>query len=154
MKNLLLFGALALCLNSFGQSKMQEIEALQGTADIITNVLKFQLKNLNNSKITSREIEALYLKEEDIKLAKSYLRKAKSNVIVGNIVTTATVSISAVGTALLWKSFEDGGIFGNLTPLLLIGDGLIIGFGQAVNIPLKISAKKNIELAKELIKID
>ena len=131
---------------------MQEIEALQGTADIITNVLKFQLKNLNNSKITSREIEALYLKEEDIKLAKSYLRKAKSNVIVGNIVTTATVSISAVGTALLWKSFK--GDWLDATPLLLIGDGVLIGFGQTVNIPLKINAKKNIELAKELIKID
>ena len=152
MKNLLLFGALALCLNSFGQSKKQQIEALQGTADSITNVLKFQLKNLNNSKITNKsEIEALYLKEEDIKLAKSYLRKAKRNVIVGNIVTTATVSISAVGTALLWKSFKSGWL--NLTPLLFIGDGFIIGFGQVVNIPLKITAKKNIELAKELINI-
>ena len=152
MKNLLLFGALALCLNSFGQSKKQQIEALQGRADSITNVLKFQLKNLNNSKITDQsEIEALYLKEEDIKLAKLYLRKAKRNVKVGNIVSTVTVSISAVGTALLWKSFE-GGWF-DLTGLLLIGDGVLIGVGQAINIPLKISAKKNIELAKELINI-
>ena len=152
MKNLLLFGALALCLNSFGQSKKQQIEVLQGRADSITNVLKFQLKNLNNSKITDQsEIEALYLKEEDIKLAKLYLRKAKRNVKVGNIVSTVTVSISAVGTALLWKSFE-GGWF-DLTGLLLIGDGVLIGVGQAINIPLKISAKKNIELAKELINI-
>lgn len=152
MKNLLLFGALALCLNSYGQSKKQQIEALQGRADSITNVLKFQLKNLNNSKITDQsEIEALYLKEEDIKLAKLYLRKAKRNVKVGNIVSTVTVSISAVGTALLWKSFE-GGWF-DLTGLLLIGDGVLIGVGQAINIPLKISAKKNIELAKELINI-
>ncbi|MDG1740992.1 MAG: hypothetical protein P8H43_00260 [Crocinitomicaceae bacterium] len=152
MKNLLLFGALVLCLNSYGQSKKQQIEALQGRADSITNVLKFQLKNLNNSKITDQsEIEALYLKEEDIKLAKLYLRKAKRNVKVGNIVSTVTVSISAVGTALLWKSFE-GGWF-DLTGLLLIGDGVLIGVGQAINIPLKISAKKNIELAKELINI-
>ena len=152
MKNLLLFGALALCLNSYGQSKKQQIEDLQGRADSITNVLKFQLKNLNNSKITNKsEIEVLELEEEDIKLAKLYLRKAKRNVTVGNIVTTVTVSISAVGTALLWKSFEQG-LF-NATALLLIGDGVLIGFGQAVNIPLKISAKKNIELAKELINI-
>ena len=152
MKNLLLFGALVLCLNSYGQSKKQQIEALQGRADSITNVLKFQLKNLNNSKITDQsEIEALYLKEEDIKLAKLYLRKAKRNVKVGNIVSTVTVSISAFGTALLWKSFE-GGWF-DLTGLLLIGDGVLIGVGQAINIPLKISAKKNIELAKELINI-
>jgi len=150
MKNLLLFGALALCLNSFGQSKKQQIEALQGRADSITNVLKFQLKNLNNSKITDQsEIEALYLKEEDIKLAKLYLRKAKRNVKVGNIVSTVTVSISAFGTALLWNSFK--GDWLDATPLLLIGDGVLIGVGQAVNIPLKISAKKNIELAKELI---
>ena len=152
MKNLLLFGALALCLNSFGQSKKQQIEALQGRADSITNVLKFQLKNLNNSKITDQsEIEALYLKEEDIKLAKLYLRKAKRNVKVGNIVSTVTVSISAFGTALLWNSFK--GDWLDATPLLLIGDGVLIGVGQAVNIPLKISAKKNIELAKELINI-
>ena len=150
MKKLLLFGALALCLNSFGQSKKQQIEALQGRADSITNVLKFQLKNLNNSKITDQsEIEALYLKEEDIKLAKLYLRKAKRNVKVGNIVSTVTVSISAFGTALLWNSFK--GDWLDATPLLLIGDGVLIGVGQAVNIPLKISAKKNIELAKELI---
>ena len=150
MKNLLLFGALVLCLNSYGQSKKQQIEALQGRADSITNVLKFQLKNLNNSKITDKsEIEALYLKEEDIKLAKLYLRKAKRNVKVGNIVSTVTVSISAVGTALLWNSFK--GDWLDATPLLLIGDGVLIGVGQAVNIPLKISAKKNIELAKELI---
>jgi uncharacterized membrane protein len=150
MKNLLLFGALALCLNSFGQSKKQQIEVLQGRADSITNVLKFQLKNLNNSKITDQsEIEALYLKEEDIKLAKLYLRKAKRNVKVGNIVSTVTVSISAFGTALLWNSFK--GDWLDATPLLLIGDGVLIGVGQAVNIPLKISAKKNIELAKELI---
>jgi uncharacterized membrane protein len=152
MKNLLLFGALALCLNSFGQSKKQQIEALQGRVDSITSVLKFQLKNLNNSKITDKsEIEALYLKEEDIKLAKLYLRKAKRNIKVGNIVSTVTVSISAVGTALLWKSFK--GAWFDATPLLLIGDGVLIGVGQAVNIPLKISAKKNIELAKELINI-
>ena len=152
MKNLLLFGALVLCLNSYGQSKKQQIEALQGRADSITNVLKFQLKNLYNSKISDQsEIEALYLKEEDINLAKLYLRKAKRNVKVGNIVSTVTVSISAVGTALLWKSFE-GGWF-DLTGLLLIGDGVLIGVGQAINIPLKISAKKNIELAKELINI-
>ena len=107
MKNVLLFGALALCLNSYGQSKKQQIEDLQGRADSITNVLKFQLKNLNNSKITNKsEIEVLDLKEEDIKLAKLYLRKAKRNVKVGNIVTTVTVSISAVGTVLLWKSFK------------------------------------------------
>jgi uncharacterized membrane protein len=150
MKNLLLFGALVLCLNSYGQSKKQQIEALQGRADSITNVLKFQLKNLNNSKITDQsEIEALYLKEEDIKLAKLYLRKAKRNVKVGNIVSTVTVSISAFGTALLWNSFK--GDWLDATPLLLIGDGVLIGVGQAVNIPLKISAKKNIELAKELI---
>ena len=150
MKNLLLFGALVLCLNSYGQSKKQQIEALQGRADSITNVLKFQLKNLNNSKITDQsEIEALYLKEEDIKLAKLYLRKAKRNVKAGNIVTTVTVSISAFGTALLWNSFK--GDWLDATPLLLIGDGVLIGVGQAVNIPLKISAKKNIELAKELI---
>ena len=150
MKNLLLFGALVLCLNSYGQSKKQQIEALQGRADSITNVLKFQLKNLNNSKITDKsEIEALYLKEEDIKLAKLYLRKAKRNVKVGNIVSTVTVSISAFGTALLWNSFK--GDWLDATPLLLIGDGVLIGVGQAVNIPLKISAKKNIELAKELI---
>jgi hypothetical protein len=150
MKNLLLFGALVLCLNSYGQSKKQQIEALQGRADSITNVLKFQLKNLNNSKITDQsEIEALYLKEEDIKLAKLYLRKAKTNVKVGNIVSTVTVSISAFGTALLWNSFK--GDWLDATPLLLIGDGVLIGVGQAVNIPLKISAKKNIELAKELI---
>jgi len=152
MKNLLLFGALVLCLNSYGQSKKQQIEALQGRADSITNVLKFQLKNLNNSKITDQsEIEALYLKEEDIKLAKLYLRKAKRNVKVGNIVSTVTVSISAFGTALLWNSFK--GDWLDATPLLLIGDGVLIGVGQAVNIPLKISAKKNIELAKELINI-
>ena len=150
MKNLLLFGALVLCLNSYGQSKKQQIEALQGRADSITNVLKFQLKNLNNSKITDQsEIEALYLKEEDIKLAKLYLRKAKRNIKVGNIVSTVTVSISAFGTALLWNSFK--GDWLDATPLLLIGDGVLIGVGQAVNIPLKISAKKNIELAKELI---
>ena len=152
MKNLLLFGVLALCLNSFGQSKKQQIEALQGRVDSITSVLKFQLKNLNNSKITDKsEIEALYLKEEDIKLAKLYLRKAKRNVKVGNIVSTVTVSISAFGTALLWNSFK--GDWLDATPLLLIGDGVLIGVGQAVNIPLKISAKKNIELAKELINI-
>jgi len=49
----------------------------------------------------------------------------------------------------LWNSFK--GDWLDATPLLLIGDGVLIGVGQAVNIPLKISAKKNIELAKELI---
>ena len=39
MKNLLLFGALTLCLNSFGQSKKQQIEALNYSIDSLNVVL-------------------------------------------------------------------------------------------------------------------
>jgi hypothetical protein len=89
------------------------------------------------------------LKEEDIKLAKLYLRKAKRNVKVGNIVSTVTVSISAVGAALFWKYFKGDAL--NQVPILYMGNGLLFGAGKVVGISYRINAKKNIELAKELV---
>ena len=44
MKNLLLFGALALCLNSYGQSKKEQIAALNYSMDSL-NVVQSTTRN-------------------------------------------------------------------------------------------------------------
>ena len=131
----LLLTLLLVPMMSFGQSKKKQIIALQEKADSITSVLDSQLEKLTDDEKTNKsEIELISLKKEDIKIAKSYLRKAKRKVKIGNIFTTITVSISAVGTALLWN-YLDG--YFDFTPLLLGADGVLIIVGQSVNLPFK-----------------
>ena len=53
MKNLLLFGVLALCLNSYGQSKKQQIVALNYSIDSLNIVLETTRDN------ASKDIDGL-----------------------------------------------------------------------------------------------
>ena len=130
-------------------SKKHEIAELQKTSDSLNRLLIFEIEVLSKSNQTqTNQLEIIDLKQETLNIANVHLRKAKRKVIVGNVVTIVMTS-TAVAGFLVVGPFNSS-IF-DLTEVGLIGAGVLIGIGQFINIPLRDSAKKDIQKARELI---
>lgn len=140
----------------FGQSntkyytKKQEIQAYQLYADSVNSILRSEIATLLKDKETYKiELEKLHQKQEKIKIAIKYLKKAKRKTTVANIVTGLSVSVSVIGLIVLLPNAS--GNYIDLTEAYWYGGGLLIAIGQFISIPLKISRKENIQKAKVLI---
>jgi hypothetical protein len=130
-------------------SKKHEIAELQKTSDSLNRLLIFEIESLSKSNQTqTNQLEIIDLKQETLNIANVHLRKAKRKVIAGNVVTIFMAS-TAVAGFLVVGPFNSS-IF-DLTEVGLIGAGVLTLIGQFINVPLKDSAKKDIQKARELI---
>ena len=106
MKNLLLFGALALCLNSYGQSKKEQIAALNYSMDSLNVVVQTERGNASqsiqalNTTIDLLNTDLLRIKNQAITDIDSLLKKIEKqrNVHKGEIIIKENIIDSKIQT--------------------------------------------------------
>ena len=108
-----------------------------------------QITKLHSVDDLHRDIDKLYQQQSKIQLASKYLKKAKRRITIGNIVSGVTFSTAFI-SFLIGIAPSTG--FIDLSEIYFAAAGVLVLTGQAINIPLKISAKENIRMAKDLIR--
>jgi outer membrane murein-binding lipoprotein Lpp len=148
MKNLLLFGVLALCLNSYGQSKKQQIVALNYSIDSLNIVLETTRDNaskdidglnttidsLNSeiaqlkSDVSSLESSTTKLTSDNEKLKLDLEEMSKKNLeleVKLEEMLMKNLELAGENNRLVWEDNENNWVISNSTPFL--NSGLWIG---------------------------
>ena len=137
-------------LNTKYYTKKQEVKGLQSYIDSLNIILGSEIESLVEKKKTNQaELEKLLLKQSKFKLALSHTKKAKRRLNSGNIVSLATASLAFISFQIANKPSTG---FIDFSEIYLASAGILVFIGQAINIPLKISAKEKIRKAKGIIK--
>ena len=131
-------------------TKKQEIKGLQKYTDSINSLLNSEIEYIQkNNENYKDELEKLEQKQAKIQLASTYLKKAKRRLTIGNIVSGVTFSTAFI---FFQQGISPSSGFIDLSEIYFAAAGFLVLTGQAINIPLKISAKENIQKAKHNIK--
>ena len=136
-------------LNTKYYTKKQEVKGLQSYIDSLNIILGSEIESLVEKKTNQAELEKLLLKQSKFKLALSHTKKAKRRLNSGNIVSLATASLAFISFQIANKPSSG---FIDFSEIYLASAGILFFIGQAINIPLKISAKEKIRKAKGIIK--
>ena len=120
-------------------TKKQEIKGLQKYTDSINSLLNSEIEYIQkNNENYKDELEKLEQKQAKIQLASTYLKKAKRRLTIGNIVSGVTFSTAFI---FFQQGISPSSGFIDLSEIYFAAAGFLVLTGQAINIPLKISAK-------------
>ena len=130
-------------------TKKQEIKGVKQFIDSVNLVLSEEIESLQiNNDTDIIKIKKLNLKLSKVDSALNYLKKAKKKRIIGNIISNATI-LSSFITFQIANTNSTG--FVDLSEIYFFAAGVSFFTGQAINIALKMSNKKNLQNVKELI---
>ena len=130
-------------------TKKQEIKGVKQFIDSVNLVVKAEIEFLKKNNDTNKiKINQLHFKLSKVDSVLFFLKKAKRKRIIGNIISNATILVSFISFQI---AITNSTGFVDLSEIYFFAAGVSFFTGQAINIALKMSTKKNLQNVKELI---